>query len=122
MVQLSISQLAPIGVSLLIIILAYGSQFFFAYIEPYALERQQVATFNLLVGCVWVCYVLACQTDPGRVPKDWTPDGVASLFLSTSEDSHVFNRYRWCKKCEAFKPPRAHHCKTCQRYPCHYDL
>lgn len=23
---------------------------------------------------------------------------------------------RWCKKCEAVKPPRAHHCRKCGRY------
>ena len=22
---------------------------------------------------------------------------------------------RWCRKCDAAKPPRAHHCKSCMR-------
>ncbi|CAN0403425.1 unnamed protein product, partial [Hapterophycus canaliculatus] len=22
---------------------------------------------------------------------------------------------KWCYKCDAFKPPRAHHCSLCQR-------
>lgn len=107
----SISQLAPPAVSLLIVILAYGSQIFFRYIEPYALEHQQTLIFNATVTCIWICYARACWTDPGRVPSSWVPDGVGAKELD--DRSH---RYRWCKKCEAFKPPRAHHCKTCNRY------
>lgn len=108
---LSISQLAPPAVSLLIVILAYGSQIFFPYIEPYTLEHQQTLVFNTAVACIWICYARACWTDPGRVPSNWIPDGVDARELD--DRSH---RYRWCRKCEAFKPPRAHHCKTCNRY------
>lgn len=107
----SISQLAPPAVSLLIVILAYGSQIYFRYIEPYALEHQQTLVFNATVACIWICYARACWSDPGRVPSSWMPDGVDAKELD--DRSH---RYRWCKKCEAFKPPRAHHCKTCNRY------
>ena len=107
----SMSQLAPPAVSLLIAILAYGSQIFFQYIEPYKLQHQQILVFNTAVGCIWICYARACWTAPGRVPINWVPDG-----LDANEQASRSHRCRWCKKCQAFKPPRAHHCKTCNRY------
>ena len=106
------SQLAPLGVSLLISVLAYGSQILFRYIEPFSLGRRQTIVFNTLVGCIWICYGRACLVDPGYIPFEWTP---SSLINDTGYGS-AEERHRWCKKCESFKPPRTHHCKTCQRY------
>ena len=35
----------------------------------------------------------------------------SSTFFSIGRD----RRYRTCRKCKVFKPPRAHHCSICQR-------
>ena len=105
-----VSQLAPLGVSVLICILAYGSQIFFSSMEPYHLDRNQTIIFNVLVACIWICYFRACLTDPGYIPPDW------NLQLTSGTQDRILQRQRWCRKCDASKPPRAHHCKTCKRY------
>lgn len=49
--------------------------------------------------------ILGAFSDPGSVPSNATylPD-------CTGED-----RISFCPKCDAYKPPRAHHCSTCNR-------
>lgn len=113
MISFSISQLALPGVSLLIALLAYGSQVLFQYIEPSPLDQRQKIIFNSLVGCIWICYARACYTDPGHVPPGWIPSLQENTPSGTEESSR---RQRWCRRCESLKPPRTHHCKVCQRY------
>ena len=96
------SFLFPILSYLIIIFLAYGSQVLFVYIEPYGLTTEQSLHFNLIVLFTFVGYTKSWLTDPGRVSTSWQPKNKAY-------------RSRWCRKCEAFKPMRAHHCKTCGR-------
>lgn len=61
---------------------------------------------------------LACVfIDPGRVPRDYSPD-LEHNDTSTSIQQAVVQvkrsgEQRWCKKCNAAKPPRAHHCRRC---------
>ncbi len=104
-----LASLALPGVLTLISFLSYGPQILFHYIEPYSLDRSHFLTFNALLCCIWVCYLRACFTDAGRVPINWTPPDQGH------DEGLVSNRRRWCKKCERYKPPRAHHCKTCKR-------
>ena len=75
----------------------------FVYIEPYGLTTEQSLHFNLVVLFTFVGYTRSWLTDPGRVPPGWQPKNKA-------------HRSRWCRKCEAPKPMRAHHCKTCGRW------
>lgn len=125
MSSFEVSRLAIPAVTALIAFLAYSSQYLFLYLEPAPLDKDQVTKFNLLLACIWVCYFRACFTDPGSVPAGWKP---ASLKETSDKDSleddgllfdSVLNRQRWCRRCEASKPPRAHHCKTCQRWVIH---
>jgi len=53
-------------------------------------------------------------TDPGAVPKDALPllDDVQESDPEAN-DSSKFRKY--CKRCQAFKPVRAHHCSICGR-------
>ena len=111
----ALSRSAVPGVATLIIYLAYGSQWLFRYIEPYTMELDQVLGFNVLIGCVWICYVRACFTDPGNVPINWKPTRTNDTPIASSEVV-VATKPRWCRKCETLKPPRAHHCKQCGRY------
>jgi hypothetical protein len=106
-------RLAPVGVALMIVIVAYGCQVLFHFIEPGPLNHEEFLWLNTLVAATWVCFARACLVDPGRVPADW------KLHLSSAErdgETSIKQRSRWCKRCEAPKPPRAHHCKTCRRY------
>lgn len=113
----SIEQLAIPGVSILILFLAYTSQYLFYYIEPGPLTKIQALWLNGFVLGIWWCYDRACTVDPG--PRGW----VRRVGLSGDEDDGedvILNKgKRWCRKCKAVKPPRAHHCKQCDRYGFH---
>ncbi|KAK2758763.1 Palmitoyltransferase [Arachnomyces sp. PD_36] len=121
-----INQLAIPAVSALITFLAYSSQYLFRYIEPEPLTTSQLIKFNTLLCCLWICYGRACAVDPGRIPLGWKPSGAEkdvetkanAVDHNDGDDGNSLSggrRQRWCRRCEALKPPRAHHCKTCQR-------
>ena len=113
MTSQSVAQLALPAVTALILLLSYGSQYLFRFIGPSPLGPREASFFNASVICILICYIRACFTDPGRVPSGWKPDGGSSTSIDHKAPER---RQRWCRKCEAFKPPRAHHCKTCGRY------
>lgn len=114
----SIEAFAIPGVSLLIAFLAYSSQFLFHHIEPSPLSSNQAIWFNSFVLGIWWCYYNACTVNPG--PKGWV-DKLETKGDSQdeSEDSTLQKGLRWCRKCSAIKPPRAHHCRQCGRYVFH---
>ncbi|KAI3637373.1 hypothetical protein MIR68_004022 [Amoeboaphelidium protococcarum] len=92
--------------------------------------------FNLGCLMIYLCYYLACSTDPGSVPKDWSPitknvsandsqskqdndqdndDDVALQHLVNQKQQQDQIKDRYCHRCRNYKPPRAHHCSTCRR-------
>jgi palmitoyltransferase len=115
MADFDIKNLAIPSVCLLISFLAYSSQVLFQYLEPQPLTRIELVKFNSLVFCIWICYFRACRTDPGHVPPAWTPQ-TSNVEKKQLEHHDVgTSRSRRCRRCEVMKPPRAHHCKICQR-------
>ncbi|RYO78710.1 hypothetical protein DL762_008563 [Monosporascus cannonballus] len=131
-------------VCVLIAFLAYGSQWLFANapdLAPGPLTPAETYVFNGLVCCLWWTYYKAVTVDPGRYvfppdllnklrnknkggdkgggdDKDSRNDGGDSdPDPDPDPDPTVdgYGRRRWCRKCAAPKPPRAHHCKTCGR-------
>lgn len=55
--------------------------------------------YQIYVTMLWISYFIAIRASPGHPPKNHK---VAS------------NQWKkWCKKCENYKPERAHHCKKC---------
>ncbi|KAI9159528.1 Palmitoyltransferase [Blastocladiella emersonii ATCC 22665] len=68
--------------------------------------------FDGSVLMLWFNYYKAVTMDPGRVPLDWDPskqtDGFVELKQSTTAP-------RFCRTCQVNKPPRAHHCSSCNR-------
>ncbi|KAH8993932.1 zf-DHHC-domain-containing protein [Lactarius akahatsu] len=71
--------------------------------------------FNILVGLLLYNYYLCITTDPGRVPHGWEPE------FDDMEGYEVKKNTggpRFCRMCKRYKPPRAHHCKSCKRYVC----
>lgn len=108
-------RLAVPGVSVLVFFLAYSSQWLFQHIEPGPLRKGDAYLFNALVGSLLVCYWRTCFTDPSRIPRDWWETSSAVNGETEGEDEQKSKRQRWCRKCVTFKPPRAHHCKTCKR-------
>lgn len=73
-----------------------------------------------IVLLILVSFVRASVSDPGEVPPAWrewdgdpatVPDApgyaVGAAAAAAAE--------RYCDSCKLFKPPRAHHCKRCER-------
>ncbi|KAF9820053.1 hypothetical protein IEO21_01715 [Rhodonia placenta] len=75
--------------------------------------------FNLLVGVLLWNYYLCAVTDPGRVPAGWKPDVQDN---DGYEVKKLTRGPRFCRTCEAYKPPRAHHCRQCKRHVLRYRL
>ncbi|KAJ5818830.1 hypothetical protein N7474_004421 [Penicillium riverlandense] len=103
----AVSQLAIPAVSVLISFLAYTSQYLFLHFESAPLQKDEAWKINIFALCIWICYFRACYTDPGRLPRESAGQ--------KQDDGSAHSRQRWCRRCEAYKPPRAHHCKTCKR-------
>ncbi|RKP13996.1 DHHC palmitoyltransferase-domain-containing protein [Piptocephalis cylindrospora] len=73
---------------------------------------RKLVPFNVFVGLIWWHYYLACNTDPGRVPKEWEPPENA-VIVERKKSGRV--QLRYCRTCRSHKPPRAHHCSSCGR-------
>ncbi|KAF5842026.1 DHHC palmitoyltransferase-domain-containing protein [Dunaliella salina] len=78
---------------------------------------------SMIVLVLWT-YFAAVLTDPGRVPPDWHPfldEQHARLELDRMSYSDYYfdrrdpRRPRYCKRCQAWKPERAHHCSVLGR-------
>ncbi|GBE77566.1 zf-DHHC-domain-containing protein [Sparassis latifolia] len=100
----------------LICFIAYSAQIFIIwpwYGHELSIELLVLLVpFNLLVGMLLWNYYLCVVTDPGRVPPAWQPD------LQDGDGYEVKKNTRgprYCRTCESYKPPRAHHCKQCKR-------
>ncbi|KAG9555414.1 zf-DHHC-domain-containing protein, partial [Aureobasidium melanogenum] len=109
----TIQQCAIPAVTFLICLIAYPSQWLLRRLGPQPLTRQQSIILHVYALVILFCYYKACFTDPGRIPKDWIPNQNETVKEKKLQDGR--QRQRWCRKCQAYKPPRAHHCKTCER-------
>mmetsp|Transcript_4992 Transcript_4992/g.10770 ORF Transcript_4992/g.10770 Transcript_4992/m.10770 type:complete len:305 (+) Transcript_4992:137-1051(+) len=77
----------------------------------------------LILMIVW-SYLAAVSADPGKVPSGWHPfadEQQARIELERlSYSDYYFDRRdprrpRFCKRCQAWKPERAHHCSVSGR-------
>jgi hypothetical protein len=115
MTSQSWSTLAIPCVLAIIVFLGYSSQFLFSRIEPHPLESRETIRFNILLVCLLISYGRACWTDPGTARAEAGVNEEEAQHLSHPNSASTPKR-RWCRKCEAVKPPRAHHCRSCKRY------
>ncbi|KAH9897747.1 palmitoyltransferase PFA4 [Cubamyces lactineus] len=100
----------------LIAFIAYSSQIFVIwpwYGRELSIELLQLLVpFNILVGLLLWNYAMCVRTDPGGVPPHWRPD-------INDEDGYEVKKLtrspRYCRTCQNYKPPRAHHCSQCKR-------
>ena len=67
--------------------------------------------YNVLIAYMYLTYYLCVTSDAGGVPYGWSPDEAMAEHGVELTAEHR----RFCHKCDAFKPPRAHHCKQCKR-------
>ncbi|XP_035696431.1 palmitoyltransferase ZDHHC3-like [Branchiostoma floridae] len=76
-----------------------------------------VVLFNIIVFLLTLAHLRAVFSDPGIVPlpannidfSDVRSAGKRKLSEKEAEDWTV------CARCDAYRPPRAHHCKICRR-------
>ena len=67
------------------------------------------ATTSLALGL----YVASVLCEAGKVPDGWQPDMEdGNNFWEVKRKGKGLKRF--CQKCNAYKPPRAHHCRVCQ--------
>ena len=85
---------------------------------------------SILVGILLYNYYLCVTTDPGGVPHNWVRHALTSTGFFTHagpqepelddtngyEVKKLSGAPRFCRMCDTYKPPRAHHCKSCKKY------
>ncbi|PVI08019.1 zf-DHHC-domain-containing protein [Periconia macrospinosa] len=119
------SRLAVPAVYLLIAFLGYPSQILFLYLEPAPLTRNELILSNVLLVLIFITYTRSVYVDPGTIPRARGEEtealkeqGISSEDGKDGKDGKkggAGQRTKWCRKCDAVKPPRAHHCKECKR-------
>eukprot|EP00803_Ostreobium_quekettii_P006590 evm.model.scf_259.1 EVM.evm.TU.scf_259.1 scf_259:251-5537(-) len=78
--------------------------------------------FTALVAMLLWSYFATVVTDPGAVPEGWHPFADDETAMRELQRWHMFGsslhdrgdprRPRYCRKCCAWKPERAHHCSV----------
>ncbi|KAJ8096795.1 DHHC palmitoyltransferase-domain-containing protein [Lipomyces tetrasporus] len=78
--------------------IGWGSDIFIfrKHLQPDLLIRHRI-----YVHVIWLTYLLAVLVPPGSPPRPISPNAQLAK-IST-----------FCRKCNAIKPPRAHHCRIC---------
>jgi palmitoyltransferase len=124
---MELSQLAVPLVYLLIFFLGLPSQWLLMHLDPAPLSKNEHIAANVLLVLILITYTKSVFVDPGTIPKDWAGVGkgvdVDEKGLVNGEKDGLGKSRKWCRKCNAAKPPRAHHCKECKRYaPFHAEF
>ncbi|KAF1944116.1 zf-DHHC-domain-containing protein [Clathrospora elynae] len=114
---MELSQLAVPSVYTLILFLGYPSQWLLMRLEPAPLTKNELIASNVVLVLILITYTKSVFVDPGNIPKDWAGAvGSADEKEQRNREREALGKSRkWCRKCEAAKPPRAHHCKQCKR-------
>ncbi|KAK3107879.1 hypothetical protein FSP39_024338 [Pinctada imbricata] len=73
-----------------------------------------VIVFNTILFLASVSHVRAVFSDPGIVPLPTTGLDFSDLHAGKS-NPNMKDGWSVCMKCEAYRPPRAHHCRICRR-------
>ncbi|CAM9444704.1 unnamed protein product [Ascophyllum nodosum] len=75
-----------------------------------------VVLFNLLACLAHTSHARAMLTDPGAVSSSALPPASEVEAAGGSNGASIpVNPRRFCRKCNAYKPVRAHHCSICRR-------
>lgn len=122
---MELAQLAVPAVYILIFFLGYPSQYLLTHLEPAPLTRNELIVSNVILVLILITYTQSVFVDPGTIPRDWNREVGAGAYADADGDAKerggvaaedlVGKSRKWCFRCEAAKPPRAHHCKECKR-------
>ncbi|KAI8098373.1 DHHC palmitoyltransferase-domain-containing protein [Gilbertella persicaria] len=79
-----------------------------------SLHTQKIlAPMNLFLISLYVNYYFACTIKPGYTPEGWEPPHAIIESIDDDLLKSGITGLRYCKTCEHYKPPRAHHCRHC---------
>jgi palmitoyltransferase len=113
---MELSHLAVPFVYILIFFLGYPSQWMLMYLGPGPLTKNELWASNIILILIFITYTKSVFVDPGTIPKDWPEKQELGKQKGSAEEKDIAAKSRkWCRKCDAAKPPRAHHCKACKR-------
>ncbi|KAI5607621.1 hypothetical protein C0J50_9940 [Silurus asotus] len=76
------------------------------------------SVFNIILLLLLACHSKAVFSDPGMVPLPETAIDFSDLRSQSSrvnENERGCEGWTVCSRCETYRPPRAHHCRVCQR-------
>ncbi|XP_075548907.1 DNZDHHC/NEW1 zinc finger protein 11 isoform X2 [Dermacentor variabilis] len=73
-----------------------------------------VVCFNIIVFLTLMAHTRAVFSDPGTVPLPQTNLDFSDALRANKP---IDDKGDWtiCSRCETYRPPRAHHCRICQR-------
>jgi palmitoyltransferase len=112
---MELSELAVPAVYGLIFFLSYPSQWLLMHLEPAPLSKNELIVSNIIIVLIFITYTKSVFVDPGTIPRDWVEKELGNE-KEVEEKKELGGKSRkWCRKCDAAKPPRAHHCKECKR-------
>jgi len=114
---MELAQLAVPAVYILIFFLGYPSQYLLTHLEPAPLTKNELIVSNVILVLILITYTQSVFVDAGTIPRDWNRgDGYEKeRGRGAAAEDLVGKSRKWCFRCEAAKPPRAHHCKECKR-------
>mmetsp|Transcript_6447 Transcript_6447/g.23958 ORF Transcript_6447/g.23958 Transcript_6447/m.23958 type:complete len:308 (-) Transcript_6447:1067-1990(-) len=72
-----------------------------------------ILVFHILLVMLLWSYFTCVLSDPGSVPPNYQPRQENAAAESGTGEALVTQRPRWCRKCNQWKPERAHHCSVC---------
>ncbi|KAL8166852.1 hypothetical protein V2J09_008351 [Rumex salicifolius] len=73
-----------------------------------------VIVFTFFGALSLFSFFVSVLNDPGRIPSNYIPDVEGDQSSSQGIDNSAVLQSRRCAKCSSYKPPRAHHCRTCR--------
>lgn len=71
--------------------------------------------FNSIILLLTFSHLRTVFSDPGIVPLPQSKLDFAELHTGTQKEPTSKDDYTVCARCETYRPPRAHHCRICQR-------
>ncbi len=76
------------------------------------------ALYCTLCALALACHAKTSFTDPGSVPSSALPPMLAN---QNNEEQQQEIYHAMCSICQTYKPPKAHHCRICNRCVCSMD-
>ncbi|TDG48620.1 hypothetical protein AWZ03_004949 [Drosophila navojoa] len=114
----------PCGIICLIV--TYGAIIYADYVViywiipatmPLSIGAFNVALYNTVIFLLGMSHWRAAFSDPGFVPLPTKRLDFSDLHSGADQGGE----WTLCTLCEIYRPPRAHHCTTCQRCICRAD-